>query len=61
MRRMEKGRQVIFFREEPGAILLCQILYQACFPENTSSRTAETCRVAAYKSLSLLCDLPYTK
>ena len=32
MRRMEKGRQVIFFREEPGAILLCQILYQGILP-----------------------------
>jgi toxin ParE1/3/4 len=33
MRRMEKGRHVVFYREEPGGILVCRILHQGMRPE----------------------------
>jgi toxin ParE1/3/4 len=32
VRRMEKGRHVIFFREEAGGILVCRILHQGMLP-----------------------------
>ena len=32
MRRMEKGRHVIFFREEPDGILVCRIPRQSMLP-----------------------------
>jgi toxin ParE1/3/4 len=32
LRRMEKGRHVIFFREEPDGILVCRILHAGMLP-----------------------------
>jgi toxin ParE1/3/4 len=32
LRRMEKGRHVIFFREEPDGILICRILHAGMLP-----------------------------
>jgi toxin ParE1/3/4 len=33
LRRMERGRHVIFFRAEPGGILVSRILHQRMLPE----------------------------
>jgi toxin ParE1/3/4 len=32
MRRMEKGRHVVFYQEEPDGILICRILHQGMLP-----------------------------
>ena len=34
LRRMEQGRHVVFYREEPGGILISRILHQRMLPEN---------------------------
>jgi toxin ParE1/3/4 len=33
LRRMEHGRHVVFYREEPGGILITRILHQRMLPE----------------------------
>ena len=33
LRRMEQGKHVIFYRDEPGGILVCRILHQRMLPE----------------------------
>lgn len=56
LRRMEKGRNVIFFREEPDGILIYRILHAGMLPGKHESRTTEA-SPAPYKFFSLLCDL----
>jgi len=34
LRRMEQGKHVVFYREEPGGILVSRILHQRMLPEN---------------------------
>jgi toxin ParE1/3/4 len=34
LRRMKQGKHVVFYREEPGGILVCRILHQRMLPEN---------------------------
>jgi plasmid stabilization system protein ParE len=34
LRRMEQGKHVVFYREEPGGILISRILHQRMLPEN---------------------------
>jgi hypothetical protein len=34
LRRMEQGRHVVFYRAEPGDILISRILHQRMLPEN---------------------------
>jgi toxin ParE1/3/4 len=33
LRRMERGRHVIFYRQEPGGILVSRVLHQRMLPE----------------------------
>lgn len=33
LRRMEQGRHVVFYREEPGGILISRILHQRMLPD----------------------------
>jgi len=33
LRRMEQGKHVVFYREEPGGILISRILHQRMLPE----------------------------
>ena len=33
LRRMKQGKHVVFYREEPGGILICRILHQSMLPE----------------------------
>jgi toxin ParE1/3/4 len=34
LRRMKQGKHVVFYREEPGGILISRILHQRMLPEN---------------------------
>jgi len=34
LRRMLEGKHVVFYRDEPGGILVCRILHQRMLPEN---------------------------
>ena len=34
LRRMEQGRHVVFYRKEPGGILISRILHQRMLPES---------------------------
>lgn len=34
LRRMEQGKHVVFYREEPGGIRISRILHQRMLPEN---------------------------
>ena len=34
LRRMEEGKHVVFYREEPGGILISRILHQRMLPDN---------------------------
>jgi toxin ParE1/3/4 len=34
LRRMEQGKHVVFYREDPGGILISRILHQRTLPEN---------------------------
>jgi toxin ParE1/3/4 len=34
LRRMEQDKHVVFYREEPGGILISRILHQRMLPEN---------------------------
>ena len=34
LRRMEQGKHVVFYREDPGGILISRILHQRMLPEN---------------------------
>jgi toxin ParE1/3/4 len=34
LRRMEAGKHVVFYREQPGGILVSRILHQRMLPEN---------------------------
>ncbi len=34
LRRMEQGKHVVFYRQEPGGILISRILHQSMLPEN---------------------------
>lgn len=36
LRRMEQGKHVVFFRREPGGILISRILHQRMLPERHS-------------------------
>jgi toxin ParE1/3/4 len=36
LRRMEHGKHVVFYREEPSGILISRILHQRMLPENLS-------------------------
>jgi len=33
LRRMEQGKHVVFYRQEPGGILISRILHQSMLPE----------------------------
>jgi toxin ParE1/3/4 len=33
LRRMERGRHVVFYRQEPGGILIVRLLHQSMLPE----------------------------
>jgi len=33
LRRMKQGKHVVFYREEPGGILISRILHQSMLPE----------------------------
>ena len=33
LRRTKQGKHVVFYREEPGGILICRILHQSMLPE----------------------------
>jgi toxin ParE1/3/4 len=33
LRRMKQGKHVVFYRQEPGGILICRILHQSMLPE----------------------------
>ena len=33
LRRMKQGKHVVFYREEPGGILICRIMHQRMLPE----------------------------
>ena len=41
LRRMEQGKHVVFYREEPGGILISRILHQRMLPENLSNEDEE--------------------
>jgi len=34
LRRMKQGKHVVFYRQEPGGILISRILHQSMLPEN---------------------------
>jgi toxin ParE1/3/4 len=36
LRRIEEGKHVLFYREDPGGILISRILHQRMLPENQS-------------------------
>ena len=36
LRRMEQGKHVVFYREDPGGILISRILHQRMLPERHS-------------------------
>ena len=42
LRRMEQGRHVVFFRREPGGILISRVLHERMLPENHSGSEDET-------------------
>jgi plasmid stabilization system protein ParE len=39
---MEQGRHVVFFRREPGGILISRVLHERMLPENHSGSEDET-------------------
>jgi toxin ParE1/3/4 len=41
LRRMEQGKHVVFYREEPRGILISRILHQRMLPENLSNEDEE--------------------
>ena len=41
LRRMEQGKHVVFYREEPGGILVSRILHQRMLPENHDMNAAD--------------------
>jgi toxin ParE1/3/4 len=42
LRRMEQGKHVVFFRREPGGILISRILHERMLPERHSIDEDET-------------------
>jgi toxin ParE1/3/4 len=42
LRRMEQGKHVVFYREDPGGILISRILHQRMLPENQDDDEDDT-------------------
>jgi plasmid stabilization system protein ParE len=42
LRRMEQGKHVVFFRREPGGILVSRILHERMLPERHAIDDDET-------------------